>query len=214
MRTPTAKTISLRSLPQPIDVGVLELLFDQVPDVAFFVKDTRAVRRRQSVVGRAARLAAEVEAIGKCPSDICPGDSREIPAARRRRAAFGPAAAGSLGDAFAHPASAGLVSDDQAAAAGWRWQARRTDRVFCATRQRQSRRSKFRPTWRPHWPHSKSIWPRRLLQRRLPRAGSLARGLARLMKRFFGLTPSQYIAKTRIAAASNLLRETDQSSNT
>ena len=32
---------------------------------------------------------------------------------------------------------------------------------------------------------------------------------ARLMKRFFGLTPSQFIAKTRIAAASRLLRETD-----
>jgi AraC-like DNA-binding protein len=34
---------------------------------------------------------------------------------------------------------------------------------------------------------------------------------ARLMKRFFQLTPSQYIAKVRIAAASCLLRETDQS---
>ena len=33
---------------------------------------------------------------------------------------------------------------------------------------------------------------------------------ARLMKRFFGLTPSQFIAKTRIAAASRMLRETDQ----
>jgi AraC-like DNA-binding protein len=31
------------------------------------------------------------------------------------------------------------------------------------------------------------------------------------LKRFFGLTPSQYIAKNRIAAASVLLRETDQS---
>jgi AraC-like DNA-binding protein len=31
------------------------------------------------------------------------------------------------------------------------------------------------------------------------------------MKRYFGLTPSQYIAKTRITAASRLLRETDQS---
>ena len=34
---------------------------------------------------------------------------------------------------------------------------------------------------------------------------------ARLMKRFFGLTPSQFIAKTRIAAASRLLCETNQS---
>jgi transcriptional regulator GlxA family with amidase domain len=31
------------------------------------------------------------------------------------------------------------------------------------------------------------------------------------MKRFFGLTPSQFIAKARVAAASRLLRETDQS---
>jgi len=35
--------------------------------------------------------------------------------------------------------------------------------------------------------------------------------LARLMKRYFGLTPSQFIAKTRIATASRLLRETGQS---
>jgi AraC-like DNA-binding protein len=34
---------------------------------------------------------------------------------------------------------------------------------------------------------------------------------ARLMKRFFGLTPSQFIAKARVAAASRLLRETDHS---
>jgi AraC-like DNA-binding protein len=34
---------------------------------------------------------------------------------------------------------------------------------------------------------------------------------ARLMKRFFGLTPSQFIEKTRVAAASRLLRETEQS---
>jgi AraC-like DNA-binding protein len=35
--------------------------------------------------------------------------------------------------------------------------------------------------------------------------------LARLLKRLFGLTPRQFIAKTRIAAASRLLRESDQS---
>ena len=31
------------------------------------------------------------------------------------------------------------------------------------------------------------------------------------MKRIFGLTPSQFIAKTRIAAASRLLHETEKS---
>jgi AraC-like DNA-binding protein len=34
---------------------------------------------------------------------------------------------------------------------------------------------------------------------------------ARLMKRFFGITPRQFIAKTRIAAASLMLRETERS---
>ena len=40
-------------------------------------------------------------------------------------------------------------------------------------------------------------------------AGPAAR-FARIIKRIFGITPSQLIAKTRIAAASRLLRETDR----
>ena len=43
------------------------------------------------------------------------------------------------------------------------------------------------------------------------RAGLSPPQFARLMKRLFGLTPSQFIAKTRIAVASCLLRETTQS---
>jgi AraC-like DNA-binding protein len=35
--------------------------------------------------------------------------------------------------------------------------------------------------------------------------------LARLIKRLFGLTPSQFITKSRIAAASRMLRDSDRS---
>jgi AraC-like DNA-binding protein len=43
------------------------------------------------------------------------------------------------------------------------------------------------------------------------RAGLPPHRLARLLKRFFGLTPSQFIARARITAAARLLRETEQS---
>ena len=42
-------------------------------------------------------------------------------------------------------------------------------------------------------------------------AGLPAARFARIIKRIFGITPSQLVAKTRIAAASRLLRETDRS---
>jgi AraC-like DNA-binding protein len=43
------------------------------------------------------------------------------------------------------------------------------------------------------------------------RARMAPQRFARLMKRYFGLTPRQYIAKARIAAASRMLRENQQS---
>ena len=43
------------------------------------------------------------------------------------------------------------------------------------------------------------------------KAGLPPHRFARLMKRFFGLTPGQFIAKARITAASSLLRDTDKS---
>jgi AraC-like DNA-binding protein len=42
------------------------------------------------------------------------------------------------------------------------------------------------------------------------RAGLMPAKFARLMRRFFDLTPSQFISKTRLAAAARLLRETDK----
>ncbi len=43
------------------------------------------------------------------------------------------------------------------------------------------------------------------------RSGLPTPRFARVVKRIFGLTPSQLIAKTRVAAAADLLRDTDQS---
>src|SRR4051812_21354320 len=85
MRTLPITTATLRSLPQPIDVAVLELLFDQMPDVAFFVKDIvgRYVAVNASLVQRHG-LQHKSQVLGKRPSDICPGDFGRVPTQQDR----------------------------------------------------------------------------------------------------------------------------------
>ena len=40
MRTTPHSVLSIRSVPSAVEASVLELLFDPVPDVTFFIKDT------------------------------------------------------------------------------------------------------------------------------------------------------------------------------
>src|SRR4051812_34049121 len=63
-----------------VEVSVLENLFDQVPDIAFFVKDTagRYTAVNTSLVARHG-LAQKSDVLGKRPRDICPGDFGGIP---------------------------------------------------------------------------------------------------------------------------------------
>lgn len=71
-RTITAIETSTSRL-QSVDVSLLAELFDQSPDVAFFVKDHKG---RYVVVNDslAPRHGLKSEAIGKCSRDICPGE--------------------------------------------------------------------------------------------------------------------------------------------
>src|SRR5690349_23209871 len=64
----------------PVDVTLLERLFDRSPDVAFFVKDAggRYVAVNESLVARHG-LKSKSQVIGKCPRDICLGDFGRIP---------------------------------------------------------------------------------------------------------------------------------------
>ncbi len=64
-------------MPLPL----LEQLFDHVPEIAFFVKDSsgKYVVINHSLADRHG-LASKQAAIGKRPSDICGGDFGKIPA--------------------------------------------------------------------------------------------------------------------------------------
>ena len=75
MRT-TQATAKLSSVP----LTALEQLFDQVSDIAFFVKDAqgRYVTVNHSLTARHG-LASKLDAVGKRPSDICSGDFGKIP---------------------------------------------------------------------------------------------------------------------------------------
>ena len=64
-----------------VNVEVLERLFDEAPDVAFFIKDEegRYLSVNQSLVERHG-FSRKNEMTGKRPSDICPGAFGEVPA--------------------------------------------------------------------------------------------------------------------------------------
>ena len=68
-----------------IDVALLEQLFDLVPEVAFFVKDShgRYVSVNQSLVTRHG-LKNKSQAIGRTPSEICSGEFGRVPAEQDR----------------------------------------------------------------------------------------------------------------------------------
>ena len=72
-RTPPLSSRSIAA--SPVSVALLEQLFDQVPDVTFFVKDAdgRYLAVNDSLATRHG-LKNKSQAIGKLPSDICPGD--------------------------------------------------------------------------------------------------------------------------------------------
>ena len=71
------------ALPPTVDVAVLERLFDQAPDVAFFIKDTagRYVAVNASLVERHG-LRHKSQVLGQRPCDICPGEFGRIPSAQ------------------------------------------------------------------------------------------------------------------------------------
>ena len=191
---------------------MLEKLFDQAPDVAFFIKDTsgRYVAVNASLVERHG-LRHKSQVLGKRPSDICPGEFGRTPSAQDAAVLrtgrpildhlelhwYAPRKPGwclttklPLHDATG--AIAGLIGISRDVRAPI--ETREIPVEFAAAL------SEFESNVAA--PVTPSFLAR---QARMtpPR-------LARLMKRFFGLTPSQFITKTRIAAASRLLRETEQ----
>lgn len=199
--------------PRSIDVRTLQTLFDLAPDVAFFVKDLhgRYVAVNQSLVSRHGLRDAR-SALGKRPVDICPGDFGRIPTEQ---------------DQHVLRTGKPLVEHLEL-----QWY-RPREPVWCLTTKLPLRDDRGRltgiigfsrdvrtPVRTDDIPlaFAEAIvrFERAPSERCSPatlaaRAGLSTAQFAKLTRRVFGLTPSQFIVKTRITAASLLLRDTDRS---
>lgn len=203
------------TLPQvsPVDVALLERLFDRSPDVAFFVKDAagRYAAVNESLVARHG-LKSKSQVIGKCPRDICPGDFGRIPTEQDEKVLrTGRPLVDHLEMQWHRPnapvwclttklpildsdqAIVGLIGFSRDIRVPIESQEIPADFARALEDFEQSLSSEVNPSW-------------------LARRSKLSsQRLARLTKRLFGLTPSQFITKSRIAAASRMLRDPDRS---
>ena len=196
-----------------VPIAALEQLFDQVPYIAFFIKDSRGryVAVNHSLLARHG-LSTKQEAIGKKPSDIGSGEFGKLPSEQDRLVL-----------------RSGMPIIDHLEMQ-WEMPGRP---VWCLTTKvplkddhgrtvgivgfSRDIRTTVAPSAVP------TTFARALEQfdRDLPSEASpswlakLAKmpnhRFARTMKLIFGLTPSQYIAKSRLGKASNLLLQTERS---
>lgn len=205
--------MDITRLLSTVPIAALEQLFDQVPDIAFFIKDGqgRYVAVNHSLLARHG-LSSKAEAIGKKPSDICSGEFGKLPSEQDKMVL-----------------RSGLPIIDHLEMQ-WEMPGRP---VWCLTTKvplkddhgrtigivgfSRDIRTTVAPSVVP------TTFARALEQfdRDLPSEASpgwlakLAKmpnhRFARTMKLIFGVTPSQYIAKSRLGKASNLLLQTDRS---
>ena len=213
-----SRTTSAAELVAPdgsltVDARLLEQLFDQTPDIAFFIKDASGRYKvvNHSLVERNG-LRDKTQLIGRRPCDLFPGDLGRLPTAQ---------------DAAVLRSGRPILDHLEL-----HWQTPNRP-CWCLTtklplRDREGRitgliglsRDVRAPVNIDDIPValSKALhvlekdYAEPLSPSTLARHGGLtASRFARLVKRIFGVTPSQLITKTRLAAASRLLRETDQS---
>lgn len=195
-----------------VNVEVLERLFDEAPDVAFFIKDQegRYLSVNQSLVERHG-FSRKEEMIGKRPSDICPGAFGEVPTEQDAKViSTGRALVNHLEMQWLQPhrpcwclttklplqkgtAVIGLV--------GFSRDLKEEIPVADIPGELALALEKLEKQCGEKW--SPSILAKE--------AGMTSPRLARLIKRVFGVTSSQYISRTRIQAASRRLRESDAS---
>jgi PAS domain S-box-containing protein len=196
-----------------LDAGVLERLFDEAPDVAFFVKDTKG---RYLAVNRSLAerhgFSEKGQLIGKTPNEVCPGPFGEVPAEQ----------------------DAKILKSGRAMVNHLEMQWLRPHRpCWCLTTKLPLRDADgsvvgvvgFSRDLRDAVPMADIPAELALALDSFEKdcgepvsASSLAKfsgmspsRFARLMKRIFGVTPSQYISRTRINAAARRLRDSDSS---
>ena len=193
-----------------VDLRLLEQLFDHTPDTAFFIKDAAGcyIAVNNSLVERHG-LRGKSDMLGRRPCDVCPGDFGRIPA-----------------EQDAHVLRTGRPIIERLEL---QWYSPHKP-VWCLTTKLPIRdaegtvtgiigmskdvRSPVAPQEIPagvaaalarlETGYADALTPAALARiAKLPPAR-----FARILKRIFDVTPIQLIAKTRIAAASRLLRET------
>ncbi|MBS0202747.1 MAG: AraC family transcriptional regulator [Planctomycetes bacterium] len=196
----------------PIGVTLLEQLFDQSPDVTFFVKDVdgRYLSANDSLAIRHG-LKHKSQVIGKRPSDICPGDLGRIPSEQDAAVIrtgrpllnhlelhwYQPHKPGwclttKLPIHAADGAIAGVIGISRDVRVPIEPDEIPPNFAAAITAMEQNLDDPITPALLAL--RSKLSQPR----------------LARLTKRLFGLTPSHFITKTRLTAAARLLRETNR----
>ena len=196
-----------------VDMRLLEQLFDHTPDTAFFIKDAagRYIAVNNSLVERHG-LRDKSQMLGRRPCDICPGEFGRIPSEQ---------------DAYVLRTGRPIIERLEL-----HWYLPHKP-VWCLTTKLLMRdaadnvtgiigiskdvRSPVAPQEIPpglaaalarlEAGYAEPLTPPELARiAKLPPAR-----FARVIKRIFNVTPIQLIAKTRIAVASRLLRETDRS---
>ena len=196
-----------------VDVALLVQLFDQVSEIAFFVKDAmgRYVAVNKSLLTRHG-LKSKSQVIGKRPMDVCSGDFGRIPTEQDITVL------GSGRPIIEHlemqwhlpndpvwclttklpihdstGTVIGLVGFSRDVRAPLERTDLPTDFANALSDFEKDLPADVTPAWLAKRSH---LSPQRLL---------------RMTKRIFDLTPSQVITKARIAAASQILLETDKS---
>lgn len=196
-----------------IDLRTLQTLFDLAPDVAFFVKDAegRYLAVNESLIARHG-LKRKCNAIGKRPKDICSGDLGRIPTEQDQRVlSTGRPLIDCLELQLYRPGNSvwcltsKLPLRDEAGNVIGLIGFSRDLRIPLASIEIPSDFAKTMTEFEndPSQEFSPAIFARR--------AGMSPARLARLTRKMFSLNPSQLIAKTRVTAASQLLRETQLS---
>jgi len=196
-----------------LDARLLEQIFDQTHDIAFFIKDVEGRYRvvNDSLVERNG-LREKRDLIGRRACEVNPGEMGRLPTAQ---------------DAEVLRTGRPLVNHLEL-----HWRAPHRP-VWCLTTKLPMRDGEGRVTGligisrdlshpiptteiptgvakavehlERHY--DDAVSPAQLAQR----SGLSAPRFARLVKRIFGITPSQLIIKTRVAAAALLLRDSEQS---
>jgi AraC-like DNA-binding protein len=195
-----------------VDVDSLEVLFDQMPDVAFFVKDTagRYVTVNDSLVARHG-LTSKGQVLGKQPRDICPGKYGVLPSKQDSVILR-------TGQPLLNHLEMHWYSPHEP---GWCLTTKLPLRAADGTivgivGASRDLRSPVNPRNIPprvadalndlETDPSQPATASTLAER----AGMTPSRFARLMKRFFGMTPTQYITRVRVAVATRLLQETER----